>query len=237
MKESRSAEDGSHSRLLPWPPVYYWLVLLCGAVISAVIIALKDDYPHDLLVGESGFVEAGSAVLWIVTAIVLILMRGRFSTRLEPWVLAYLSLLLGFRELDGHKRIFEWNLSKLYNLIKPEIPAMERLVAILFIFLPLLIALFLLWRFRLRRLFDRSENLRWRGYALGFITLVVAAYLGDKITWLSEPLFNLDLGENFPARAIEESLELALASYATLGALTIRELDSRDAFRESRRDE
>lgn len=208
--------------VLPRLPHLFWAAIAFFAALLVALLWLETrGIGHDELVGETGLVEISSAVLWFLAALVIGFRRKSFQSRFEPWVLLYLCSILGFRELDAHKRIFEWNLSKLYNMVKPSIPADERLAALAFLFAPLAVALWILWRVRVRRLGDPGEKGRWRGYAAGWIVLALLALGGDKLSWMFD-LVGGEISEPFPARAAEESLELALALYTFAGTLAGR---------------
>lgn len=196
------------------------------AVATGVILFLEArGYPHDPLVGESGLVEQASALLWFLSAAVFLIPRGR--SLLDRFSLGYLAAISGLRELDANKRIFEWNLSKLLNLVKPELPLIERFGAILLIFIPILLAISVLlirWAPRFTEVWRSGAS--WPRFAAYWVALVVAATISDKLTW---PMRALGIEySSFPARAIEESLELGLAVYTVLCSLAflVRSEDS-----------
>ncbi|MBW3565368.1 MAG: hypothetical protein KY459_11640 [Acidobacteria bacterium] len=199
-------------------------------VVTAVILFLEArGYPHAPLVQESGLVEQASALLWFLSAAVFLIPRGR--SPLDRFSLGYLAAISGLRELDANKRIFEWNLSKMVNLVKPELPLIERTGAILLIFIPILLAVsILLIRWAPRFTDAWRSGAAWSRFAAYWVVLAVAALIADKLSWPIRAL-GIELS-SFPARAIEESLELGLVVFTLLCSLAffVRSENSGERF-------
>ena len=205
-------------------PAIRFLTVL-GVVIAAtttVIILESRGFPHDPLIGEIGIIEQSSVLFWFVSSIILIASRSR--PILDRLPMAYLAAMMGFRELDAHKRIFDWNISKLLNLVKPDFPLVERLGALFLIIVPLtLAALTLISRWAPAARVAYGSDKRWIRYVIFWLVLLVLAIAADKFTW---PLGVLGIEiDRFPIHALEESVEMGLALFTVMASIAFFKKD------------
>ena len=140
--------------------------------------------------------------------------------RTERFLLAYLFLVFGGRELDLHRHLLSWNLLHFANYFKSHIPLLERLLALSLLIFPVLFATARLANGR--RVIFRSA---WRAGEEWARTVTI--WFALLFTTFNLDKFNRHLGRigihieyDYPIRAMEETLELSLAAFTFLTVVT-----------------
>jgi hypothetical protein len=203
----------SHFNPLRWTVVIF-------VITMAVLTFVGIFTPHLAwaLVDERGLVENASPVFWIMAvAVAVIAAVRRRDDRLELFMLAIVFAALASRELDLHKGIFGWSITRFINYTKAAIPLDERLGAFFLILLPLgIAAVVLLLRGGRRTLGAWRAGQPWARWVALWFVILISAFAADKLSGLAEGEDEARVIGWFFLVALEETLETILAIYTLL---------------------
>lgn len=195
------------------------LVSTATVAISFVALFLIEDISAAAArreLGEAGFVENVSALLWFVAAAVGVVAATRHrDVRPDLLLIAWIWVIFGARELDFHTRFTPWNMAHAIKYTRDEIPLPLRLGVILFVAVPLVTAVILIMT-RWRRGFLAAVRARkpWPRGVVWWMVLLGGSRVADKVTGIWKgPAAQHDA---WLFRAAEESIELGLVVLTVL---------------------
>lgn len=176
----------------------------------------------EYLFSEKGAYEVFSPLLWFVlAALCLVKVKFQFSTRILS---ALAALMLGLREIDLHKRLFEMSFIKTNFYKSPDIALTDKLLgfALLMFMIYILVAL-------AKRFYKVLRNIKHDfdiSYMYIVLTVVIAALskILDRITAQLNELFDIQLirSTQLAIMTVEESFEMLLPVLLIVAVLTYR---------------
>lgn len=176
----------------------------------------------EYLFSEKGAYEVFSPLLWFVlAALCLVKVKFQFSTRILS---ALAALMLGLREIDLHKRLFEMSFIKTNFYKSPDIALTDKLLgfALLMVMIYILVAL-------AQRFYKVLRNIKHDfdiSYMYIVLTVVIATLskILDRITAQLNELFDIQLirSTQLAIMTVEESFEMLLPVLLIVAVLTYR---------------
>jgi hypothetical protein len=199
-------------------PLRWTVVLFVTAMAVLTLVGIFTPHLAWALVAETGLIEGASPIFWIMAvAVAVIAAVRRRDDRLELFMLAIVFAALALRELDLHRGIFGWSITRFINYTKASIPLDERLGAFFLILLPLgIAAVILLLRGGRRTLRAWREGEPWARWVAWWFVILVGAFAADKLSGLAEGEDEARVIGWFFLVALEETLETILAIYSLL---------------------
>lgn len=194
-----------------------WLVLGISAVALSVALLLVPSEMREALLAEGSAIETSSAIAYFVAGIILFVQALRIPSR---WSLAVLAMLCGARELDFDKRFTTMGIFKSRFFSNADVPAIEKLVAVVVIAAILTVLFFAVRNYLIP--FIRGIR-RKSGVVISvfiFASSVVIAKSLDGMGRKLEPLgiTTSDVVDQV-AMSIEEVLELLASLILVVGVL------------------
>ncbi len=205
------------TRLQKYPALVVCMLVFIASTTVVMMLRNSISIGHNVLISEDSLVEKASAALWFAAALILLgraVVQSRF--RMTFFALAYLFAIFSARELDLHRRLFDWNLTKIPNYARSSVPILERSLVFAVLIIPSVLSVTWLvakWWRRWREAGSRGDA--WAGNVAFWIAGVVIALSLDKVSTLLG-FAGIRLDYDYPLRAVEETLELALALFSFL---------------------
>ncbi|KFI23647.1 hypothetical protein [Nitrosococcus oceani] len=189
---------------------YYGLygLILGGLVVVTIFLQLASTDVRALLIKEGGLIESLSAIGYFVGAMLVILIRRKFTYYAY---VAFILILFGLRELDFHNRFTTMSVSKIKFYVSPEVPLLEKVIAVAIVLLLLYILIRLI-----KTHFNGLINAIKKGEpsALGIGGGILLILITKTLDGLSRKLasVNIIVSDNMArlAEAVEEVFELGI---------------------------
>jgi hypothetical protein len=199
-------------------PLSWTVVIFVTTMIVLTLVGIFTPHLAWALVDETGLIERASPVFWIMAvAVAVIAAVRRRDERLELFMLAIVFAALASRELDLHRGIFGWSITRFINYTKVAIPLDERAEAFFLILLPLGIAAVILFlRGGRRTLRAWREGEPWARWVAWWFVILISAFAADKLSGFAEGEDEARVIGWFFLVALEETLETILAIYTLL---------------------
>lgn len=181
------------------------------AFVSLFLLESARGFSARRELSEAGWIESVSAALWFIAAgIAAIAAIRRRDVRADLLLMGYVWLIFGARELDWHKRFTSWNIEQAIKLTKDYIPLSQRIAVFVFLWLPIVTAVVLIFT-RWRRWFTAAVRAgkRWPLGVMWWVILIAGSRIADKLSGFVPR-------QEWIPRGAEESLELALVVLTVL---------------------
>lgn len=199
-------------------PIIGAAVLFTVTALTLGVLRIAAPATADSSLLEGNLIEAVSPPFWfLAAAAALVGAYRRRRARTDLLLFVVVMAAMGFRELDFHKLIYDWSITRFINYTKDYIPLTQRLIAFFLIIVPVAGSLLALLVRGLRRFPEGwRRGAEWPVYVIQWFALLIPSMTMDKLSGVIERSGIRWEWAMFFVVSAEEALELTLAFFSFL---------------------